>query len=66
MLLLDLVSRRDPSVQRSERQQLNIIVGKNRDGETGVKVKCIADLSLGAFYPCDETRGEQLGMGMTG
>jgi replicative DNA helicase len=54
VLLLDLVARRDTATVRQEagqaKKQFNIHIGKNRDGEGDIQVRCMADLSTGHFY----------------
>jgi replicative DNA helicase len=55
VLLLDLVRLRDESSGRKndDTDELNIIIAKNRDGESMVTVPCRADLSIGRFYDRD-------------
>ena len=54
VLLLDLVGRRDKKLEEREALQthkkFNIHIGKNRDGESGIRVECVADLSTGRFF----------------
>jgi replicative DNA helicase len=52
VLLLDLVRLRDGNCARSADglDDFNIIVAKNRDGESMVTIPCKVDLSIGKFY----------------
>jgi replicative DNA helicase len=55
VLLLDLVRLREESRggRNDSVDELNIIIAKNRDGESMVTVPCRADLSIGKFYGRD-------------
>ena len=57
VLLLDLLRLREGSrVSRADgSDDLNIIIAKNRDGQSMVTVKCRADLSIGKFYGSDQS-----------
>ena len=50
VLLLDLLRLRERGHTESIEDKINIIVAKNRDGESMVTVGCRADLSIGKFY----------------
>ena len=52
VLLLDLLRLREDEKKRTEDglDKLNIIIAKNRDGESMVTVPCRVDLSIGKFY----------------
>jgi replicative DNA helicase len=52
VLLLDLLRLRENKYTRAEDglDDLNIIIAKNRDGESMVTVPCRVDLSIGKFY----------------
>ncbi len=55
VLLLDLIKLRDEKASGSKDgvDECDIIVAKNRDGESGVTVQCLTDLSIGKFWVGD-------------
>ncbi len=55
VLLLDLIKLRDEKASRSKDgvDECDIILAKNRDGESGVTVQCLTDLSIGKFWVGD-------------
>jgi len=51
VLLLDLLSRRDRDLAKDEGdfKRFDVIVAKQRDGQSGVTVECLSDLRIGSF-----------------
>jgi replicative DNA helicase len=62
VLILDLVSRRDRRKKSEDQwQDFNVLIEKNRDGESQIRVDCIADLSTGTFRPKSDRYTEEHG-----
>ncbi len=60
VMLLDLLKLREESKFHTESVvgELHFILAKNRDGESGVTLQCMADLRIGKFYEKETRYGE--------